>query len=255
MQRLMRAFSRVLTLVPTQPKCFGETGKIDASATGGTGTILYSFNGGDFGADCVLERLAAATYTVVAKDANGCTDTNTATIDAAPSAVVASATPTAPQCNGGTDGSSAHLPRAAPRTITYSKDGVTFQASGLFSGLPAGDYTITAKDSHGCLGTKAVTITQPTAVVASATPTALQCNGALTVPSAHLLGRHRDDHLLEGRSDLPGLGPLQWPACWRLYDHGERFTRLPRDQGGDDHTADSCRGQRGRHCAAMQRRH
>ena len=35
-------------------------------------------------------------------------------------------------------------------SITYSLDGSTFQASGSFSGLAAGQYTVTAKDAEGC---------------------------------------------------------------------------------------------------------
>ena len=39
-------------------------------------------------------------------------------------------------------------------------DGTTFQTGKSFSGLAAGTYTLTAKDSKGCLGTASVTITQ-----------------------------------------------------------------------------------------------
>jgi len=97
-----------------------------------------------------------------------------------PTAVVASATPTAPQCNEALTVHQRHPARAAPDD-TYSKDGVTFQASGLFSGLPAGDYTDHGERLTRLPRTKAVTITQPAAVTASATPTAPHATEALTV--------------------------------------------------------------------------
>ena len=50
---------------------------------------------------------------------------------------------------------------------TYSKDGITFQASGTFSSLAAGSYTITVKDNNGCTTTRAVTITQPASALNS----------------------------------------------------------------------------------------
>jgi len=132
----------------------------------------------------------------------------------------ASATPdlTAMQ-RAGTDGSILTA-SASGGTVgyTFSKDGVNFQASGVFTGLAAGDYTITAKDSHNCLGTKAVTITQPAAVTASATPTAPQCNGGTDGSIKRVsVGWHGGLHLLKGRVKLPGFRGLHWPGCWRLY--------------------------------------
>lgn len=43
---------------------------------------------------------------------------------------------------------------------TYSLDGVNYQASNLFTGLPGGPVTIYAKDAGGCIGTKSYTIGQ-----------------------------------------------------------------------------------------------
>lgn len=44
--------------------------------------------------------------------------------------------------------------------FTYKiSTGASFQASGIFNGLAAGNYVITAKDADGCLETQAVTVT------------------------------------------------------------------------------------------------
>lgn len=42
--------------------------------------------------------------------------------------------------------------------FTFNINGGAFQSSGNFSGLAAGAYTITAKDSRGCSGTKSFTV-------------------------------------------------------------------------------------------------
>jgi hypothetical protein len=40
----------------------------------------------------------------------------------------------------------------------YSIDGVNFQVSPVFPGLPNGDYTVTVKDENGCTATATVTV-------------------------------------------------------------------------------------------------
>lgn len=42
--------------------------------------------------------------------------------------------------------------------FTYSKDGTNFVSSGTFTSLAPGDYTITAKNSSGCTGSKTFTV-------------------------------------------------------------------------------------------------
>src|SRR5258708_2109705 len=62
-------------------------------------------------------------------------------------------------------------------TISDSKDRPNFQASGSFTGLAAGPYPITAKDTNGCTVTTPVTINAaPSAIVLNATPTQPLCS-------------------------------------------------------------------------------
>lgn len=63
------------TLVPTQPKCFGQTtGTIDATVSGGTGTIVYSWAPGNQTSEDITS-LGAGTYTLTVTDANLCSVT------------------------------------------------------------------------------------------------------------------------------------------------------------------------------------
>src|SRR6185295_7277934 len=89
----------VLTATPTDPNCFGQTGSITASATGGTGAITYAIDGVTFQVSGTFSGLAAGTYTITAKDANACTVTQPATITVPPQ-IVLTATPTDPSCIG-----------------------------------------------------------------------------------------------------------------------------------------------------------
>ena len=43
-------------------------------------------------------------------------------------------------------------------TFTYSLDGTTYQTNNVFTGIVAGNYTVYAKDSYGCIVTSTVTI-------------------------------------------------------------------------------------------------
>nr|WP_315141126.1 T9SS type B sorting domain-containing protein [uncultured Flavobacterium sp.] len=127
----------------------------------------------------------ADTYTFVITDANGCQATTSTTISAITNPTVV-ATPTMVSCNGGTNGSVILAGSGGLGGYTYSKDNVTFVASGLFSGLAASatPYTFYVKDSKGCIGSIDVTITEPTALVVSASATSFSCDATNVKQSA-----------------------------------------------------------------------
>ncbi len=89
-------------------------------------------------------------------------------------------------CNGGSNGSVILAGSGGSGGYTYSNDNVTFVASGLFSGLAASPtpYTFYVKDSKGCIGSIDVTITEPTALVVSASATAFSCDATNVKQSA-----------------------------------------------------------------------
>lgn len=53
--------------------------------------------------------------------------------------------------------------------FTFRLDGGAFQASGNFTGLGAGTYTVTARNSDGCTGTRQFVLSNPTASCAGVT--------------------------------------------------------------------------------------
>lgn len=85
-------------------------------------------------------------------------------------------------CNGGSNGIINMTVAGGPSPYTYSwtrTEGGSGSGSGTtISGLNAGTYNITVTASNGCATTVSRTLTSATPIVATATPTAVFCNGA-----------------------------------------------------------------------------
>lgn len=171
-----------VTATPTSPSTFGGTdGSIAVSAAGGTGPYTYSINGGSFQAAANFTGLAAGSYTVTAKTGAGCSGSTTVTVVAPPNpcsgvTVTVTATTTNPTTGGGTNGSISATASGATG-FTYSLNGGAFQATGNFTNLAAGTYSITAKSSAGCTGSANFTLTDPCSGVT------INVNGTVTNPS------------------------------------------------------------------------
>src|SRR5467141_4187449 len=168
----------------TNVGCFGgSTGSVTVAGSGGTPSYTYSIDGTNFGVSGTFNNLAAGSYTVTVKDANGCTTTQPVTITQTASTVSASiSSQTNVACFGGSTGSVTVSASGGTSPYTFSKDGVTFGASGTFSNLAAGSYTITVKDANGCSTTQPVTIRQPAAALSSSisSQTNVACFGGST---------------------------------------------------------------------------
>ncbi len=173
----------------TNVACNGQsTGAIAISATGGTGTITYSISpaGGSQPAPGSFTGLAAGGYTVTATDANLCTKTSTTITVSQPDAIAfGSPTVTSVACNGASTGAIAITATGGTGTITYSISpaGGSQPTPGSFTGLPAGDYTVTATDANLCTKTSTtITVSQPPTALSLGSPTVtnVACNGAST---------------------------------------------------------------------------
>jgi hypothetical protein len=147
-------------------------GSISASASGSS-SFTYSLNGGTAQSSGTFTGLGVGNYTITAKDVNGCSGSASFSVTATPCPTI-TVTATITQATSTTSANGAINATAAGSTgFTYSKDGVTFQASGSFTGLLIGSYTITAKDVNGCTGSAVFTVTAascPT-ITLTATPT------------------------------------------------------------------------------------
>jgi hypothetical protein len=154
----------------------GSNGSATVSVTGGTGAYTYSWAPTGGTAD-TANGLSAGTYTVTVTDANSCQTTQSFTITE-PAALVASAgIQNNVSCNGGSNGSATVNVTGGTAGYTYSWS-PSGGAADTASGLTAGTYTATITDANGCTATQSFTITEPTALVASASAqTDITCNG------------------------------------------------------------------------------
>lgn len=175
--------SPVVSNVSTvSPLCFGGTdGSLTITASGGDGgPYQYSIDGGvTFQASPSFSGLNANTYAIVIQDGNGCQASTTATI-ANPAAVSYSVVIVDENC-GASDGSIT-LTGAAGNGGPYQysiNNGVTFQASGSFTGLVAGSYNIVVQDPSGCQtpGSETVNGTGAATINSISETTSLACNG------------------------------------------------------------------------------
>src|SRR5207247_2220197 len=65
----------------TNVACFrASTGSVTVAGSGGTSPYTYSIDGVHFGGSGTFNNLAAGSYTVTVKDANGCTTAQPVTI-------------------------------------------------------------------------------------------------------------------------------------------------------------------------------
>lgn len=137
------------TVVPSHVTCFGAC---DGSATAtGVGAAPFSFLW-DVAAGsqttATATGLCAGTYSITTTDADGCVQTSTVTITE-PTELSVGNTVTNVSCAGAADGAS--LATATGGVPPYSFDiGAGPSASGSFTGLTIGAYTLTVTDDNGC---------------------------------------------------------------------------------------------------------
>jgi len=105
---------------------------------------------------------ATTTYTLTASDTDGCTtvtDNVTITTGSCCALTIDNLAPVNPGC-GASDGTITATVSGQIAGLEFSIDnGVTFQTSSIFTGLPAGTYTIQAIDDNNCLETQTITLT------------------------------------------------------------------------------------------------
>jgi large repetitive protein len=107
------------------------------------------------------------TYTVTVTDINGCVGTDQVTIFVAPTPLATTITSSDNTCFGACNGSATANPTGGYTPYIYLwSNAATGQTAGS---LCAGPYSVTVTDNIGCTATANVTITEPTAVLITAT--------------------------------------------------------------------------------------
>lgn len=132
-------------------------GKITVTASGGTTPYQYSIdNGANFQAGNVFSGLAAGTYQIVVKDANGCTTVAQVISITAPQTLTMTIQKSDVTCFGDHNGWIKVTVAGGSGQYRFSKDGgntfTPYQVGNeyTFDGLIAGTYNIVVEDENGC---------------------------------------------------------------------------------------------------------
>ena len=145
-----------ITAVTTSTACAVNNGTITATGNGTATPLQYSIDGTVYQTSSLFSGLASGIYTVYVKDANGCIKTTTVSLQNSSglSLVVSNISS---NCNSNV-GVITAVATGGIAPLTYSLDGVTYQASNVFSGLATGIYTVNVKDAAGCIVSKQTTL-------------------------------------------------------------------------------------------------
>jgi gliding motility-associated-like protein len=154
--------------------CGKSNGIATALVSGGTGAYKYLWS--NTATTASIGGIPAGGYTVVVTDANGCSDTKTASVSnlAAPTVSVASTTNVT--CPGGNDGAGTISASGGASPYTYKwnpSNDTTLTAAGL----TAGTYTVKVTDKQNCVGVNTVVISEPPSFVSNFVTTAVLCTG------------------------------------------------------------------------------
>jgi len=143
------------TQTKTDITCFGANdGTINVSVSGGTSPYEYSIDGGTtfIANGGSFTNLSPGIYDIAVRDNNLCLIAGVTLTISEPSEIsITSEVATDISCNGASDGKIVITAAGGTPAYTYSIDaGITYAASGSFTGLPPGNYDVMVMDQNGC---------------------------------------------------------------------------------------------------------
>ncbi len=168
------------TVSVEQPSCTVLTGTIRVSSL--TTGLTFSLDGGPFAPYPVGGYIiTTGIHSLAVQNLSGCTPniTNNIVVNAQPvtPSLVSAFTPIT--CFGGSSVITASA-SGGVLPYKYSVNAGVFQNANIFT-VGAGSYTISVKDSNGCIGNSSVIlITQPPAITATASASSIACSGGNT---------------------------------------------------------------------------
>ncbi|MBM3412923.1 MAG: hypothetical protein FJY19_06035, partial [Bacteroidetes bacterium] len=155
-------------------------GTLTVTPINGNAPYEFSIDGGAFVAGAspyTFNGLSAGNHTILVRDVLGCSSSaSMVTVSSGP-ALTTTASSTAALCNGASTGTIAVVtPTVGMAPYQYSLDGVNWQSSNQFIGVPAGTHTVQFRESNGCTGTTSVVVTEPPVISATTNTVPVICN-------------------------------------------------------------------------------
>ena len=169
------------TVTVTDATCGVDDGSVSIAGSGGSGNYTYTWPDASTGS--TWSGLGAGSYTLTVTDDSSCTENVNFSVNSIGGPTDINATTTNPVCGGDCDGTISVTPVGGTAPYTYYWPTIP-SVSDNVSGLCAGDYDIQVTDSNGCTYTETVTITEPTALSATAVIDPATCgatDGTITV--------------------------------------------------------------------------
>ena len=141
--------SFAVSATPTAAGCTTNDGSIQVSVTAqGTTPYEYSIDGATYQQGTSFSSLAAGSYSVYARDANGCGDTVTVTVTSPANNITLTLVPTNPNCTNANSGSVLANVAGGNGNISYNWN--TGGITNTISSLDSGTYRVTVTDGAGC---------------------------------------------------------------------------------------------------------
>ncbi len=175
-----------ISATSTPVLCFGNTSTITLTGAGGTGTLTYAFGGIPVFTANNTYTATAGTYSLWAKDVNGCVGSTAITVTQPPQLNVIAGY-NAIACYGNTSYIQAFAAGGVP-AYSFSLNGGAYSTNYVFNSLLANDYTIAVKDMNNCTLEKVISITQPPQLIPSVAITAVLCVGQQSTISVSAVG-------------------------------------------------------------------
>lgn len=164
-----------VSATPTAATCTESNGSAVATATGGNGpsTFLWSTNA----TTAILHNVAAATYTVVATDTEGCTASASVVVNSNNTTFSPGLTTTNSSCVNAT-GTATIAPSGG--TSPYHYVWSNTDTSATISNLSPGSYDVTITDANGCSTSAAAAVGTATGPTATDSVANVLCFGGST---------------------------------------------------------------------------
>jgi hypothetical protein len=153
--------------------CNGDnSGAVSTTATGGTGTLIYSWSNG--ATTTAITSLVAGSYIVTVTDVNACTNTAGVTITEPILLGASIVSVDSASCYDFSDGTIEALASGGSTPYSYTWNNST--ANAINTGLNAGLYSVTITDINGCDTILSASVDQPDSLNVSISGTNLLCN-------------------------------------------------------------------------------
>jgi len=169
----------VVTPAGVDPQCFGANdGQVSATAVGGSGPYVFTWDGG-LGSGSPILNVLAGTYNVTVTDSLGCTDgPSPVTITDPPVLDTTASGTTDVLCNGDATGSAFITMTGGTGAYTYTWGPNPLPDNDTVTGLTAGTIFVIPSDANGCImDTVFLTINEPAVIAATTSSVDATCLG------------------------------------------------------------------------------